>query len=320
MLLLASATDKLQVVTGSAGAIDVHASWMDNVTGAVQPGRTNTNITTAATIDVVASPAAGVQRNIKTLHIRNRGTANNAVTVQHTDGVIVSQLDKVTLAPEQTLQYIDEIGFIPILGSTSTGPNAFFTTGDAKLTYKTVADSGWVFMNDGSIGDPLSGATNRANDDCNALFLLMWGAVPDLWSPVSGGRGLSAAADWTAHKRLSLPRNLGRALAVSGAGAGLTARALGGYLGEESHTLSLSEMTYHGHSVSDPTHIHTMFRRLTESDPHDRNWVDKEGGAGYSLDASMDAAYTGISIAPAGGSVPFNDMQPTAFWNVLIKL
>jgi microcystin-dependent protein len=323
MLLLVSTTDKVQVVTGSAGAIDVHASWMDNVSGAVQPGRTNTNIATAATTDVVAPPASGVQRNIKTLHIRNRGTGSNAVTVQHTDGVLVSQLTKVTLAPEQTLQYIDEIGFIPVQGSASTGPNAFFTTGDAKLTFKNVADPGWVIMNDGSIGDPLSGASTRAHDDCNALFLLLWANLNDIAAPVSGSRGLSAAADWTAHKRITLPRNLGRALAVAGAGAGLTGRGLGGYLGEESHTPTAAEMWYHSHGISfsDPGHTHGMPRRLTESEPFDRHFAD-DGGSGYSLDAQLDYAGTGISlgIGAAGGNVPFNVMQPSAFWNVMLKL
>lgn len=319
MLLLTSITDKVQVVTGSAGTVDVHASWMDNVSGAVQPGRTNTNITTAATTDVVASPATGVQRNVKTLHIRNRGTANNAITVQHTDGVIVSQLIKATLIPEQTLQYIDEIGFIPLQGSTSTGPNAFFTTGDAKLTFKVTADTGWVLMNDGSIGDVLSGASTRANDDCNALFLHMWATVPEPWAPVSGGRGVSAAADWTAHKRITLPRQLGRTLAIAGAGAGLTGRGLGGFVGEESHTQTVAELVFHGHPVSDPTHTHGMPRRLTESDPFDRHFQD-DGGSGYSLDAQLDYAATGIGISPSGSSVPFNIVQPTTFWNIMIKL
>jgi len=93
MLLLVGTTDKLQVVTASAGTIDVHASWMDNVLGSVSPGRANTNITTATTTDVVGSSGATTtQRNIKTLHIRNRNPSPNTITVQHTDGTTVSQL------------------------------------------------------------------------------------------------------------------------------------------------------------------------------------------------------------------------------------
>jgi hypothetical protein len=114
MLILASSSDKLQLTTGVAGSIDVHASWMDNVAGAVGPGRTNTaTITTAATTDIVGAPAAGTQRNVKTLHVRNRGAAANDVTVQHTDGSNVVTLQKISLLPGYTLEYIDEVGFLP---------------------------------------------------------------------------------------------------------------------------------------------------------------------------------------------------------------
>jgi len=116
MLILASATDLLQLVTGSAGQIDVHASWMDNVSGAVGPGRTNTpTITTAGTTTVVAAPTSGTQRNVKTLHVRNRGSSANVVTVTHTDGTTPVQLQSASLAPGATLQYVDEIGFLPPL-------------------------------------------------------------------------------------------------------------------------------------------------------------------------------------------------------------
>ena len=112
MLILASVTDALQVVTGAAGTIDVHASWMDNVAGAVGLGRTNTpTITTATATTVVAAPAANVQRNLKTLHIRNRGAASNDITVRHTDGTTTVELIKITVQPNITLQYIDEVGF-----------------------------------------------------------------------------------------------------------------------------------------------------------------------------------------------------------------
>jgi len=116
MLILASASDLIQLQVASAGQIDVHASWMDNVSGAVGPGRTNTpEITTSGTTTIVAAPAAGNQRNIKTLHIRNRGAAANQVTVFHTDGTTPVQLQSVSLLSGYTLQYIDEIGFLPPL-------------------------------------------------------------------------------------------------------------------------------------------------------------------------------------------------------------
>jgi hypothetical protein len=112
MLILASTTDKLQLTTQAAGTVDVHASWMDNAAGAVGPGRTNTpTITTATTTDIVAPPAASAQRNVKTLHVRNRGVAANTVIVVHTDGTTVVTLYSVPLQPGYTLEYIDGVGF-----------------------------------------------------------------------------------------------------------------------------------------------------------------------------------------------------------------
>src|SRR6185312_1389325 len=58
---------------------------------------------------------------------------------------------------------------------SATSTSAAWSTGDFKLTMKTTADTGWVLMNDGSIGDASSGASNRANADTADLFEFMWG-------------------------------------------------------------------------------------------------------------------------------------------------
>jgi len=99
MLLQTSTSDKVQVITGSAGTIYVHASWADNVSGVVTPGRTNTAvISTAATTDVVAAPGASTQRNTKLLSVRNTdASVSNLITIQHTDGTTVEILWKGTL-------------------------------------------------------------------------------------------------------------------------------------------------------------------------------------------------------------------------------
>lgn len=113
MLLLTSTTDKLQVVTGSAVTVDVHASWVDYTTSAVTPGRTNTAISTAATTDVVAAPAASTYRNVKTLHVRNRhATSSVVVTVKHTDGTTAVELFSYTLLAGQILSYVEGAGFV----------------------------------------------------------------------------------------------------------------------------------------------------------------------------------------------------------------
>ena len=130
------------------------------------------------------------------------------------------------------------------------------TTGDAKLTYKVVADAGWVLANDGTVGDALSGSSTRANADTVNLFTFFYNTFSDVIAPVltsTGGlttraaQGTAASA-FGAHCRMLLPRQLGRALIVAGAGPGLTNRVLGDFGGEEAHVLTLAELAAHSHT------------------------------------------------------------------------
>lgn len=65
-------------------------------------------------------------------------------------------------------------------------------------------------MNARTIGSSTSGATERANADCQNLFLELWNDYPDVKCPVIGGRGVSAAADWTANKQITVPDMRGK--------------------------------------------------------------------------------------------------------------
>jgi len=230
-----------------------------------------------------------------------------------------------------------------------------WSTGDTKLTFKTVADPGWVMMNDGSIGDASSGATTRANADCQALFTLFFANCADADVPLQTKTGAAttraaqgtAAAAWGAHCRIVLPKVLGRALAGAGAGAGLTNRPLGSSLGTETHTMSGAEMASHTHSatVSDPTHSHSASvsdaghtHGLTNSlisagvaTPYTTagagslwsNSFSAVTATGYaSISASIGAASTGISVslAPSGSGAAFSIMSPTSYLNVMVCL
>ena len=72
------------------------------------------------------------------------------------------------------------------------------------------APTGWVAHNGLTIGDGSSNATGRANADCEALFTLIWNGFSNSLRPIydSAGnvssRGANAAADWAAHKALTL--------------------------------------------------------------------------------------------------------------------
>jgi len=196
-----------------------------------------------------------------------------------------------------------------------------FSTGDRKETYKTAADTGWVMMNDGTIGDASSGGTTRANADCQALFTLLWNNISDTNCPVSTGRGVSAAADWAAHKTIRLPLVRGRAGAAAGAGTGLTSRALGETLGEETHVLTTGEMPSHNHSITDPAHAHTYEIPNLGADSTLGSYVDQSAaGPTPSVTFVTNNSATGITINNNGGGGAHNNMQPTEFHNIMIKL
>lgn len=76
-----------------------------------------------------------------------------------------------------------------------------FQTGDFKGTVSGTLQTGWVFVRGLTIGNASSGATERANADCQNLFTYLW----NIGFNVVGGRGASAAADWSANKQLTMP-------------------------------------------------------------------------------------------------------------------
>lgn len=115
MLLLTSVNDQLQIITSAIGSIDVHATWVDTKPsdGTITPGRKNTAIITAATTSVADSPPASQQRNIKTLHVRNKhATVSNDVTIKHSDGTVAVELYKRTLQPQDEIELTDQGGIV----------------------------------------------------------------------------------------------------------------------------------------------------------------------------------------------------------------
>lgn len=189
-------------------------------------------------------------------------------------------------------------------------------TGDHRVTLRNVAASGWILANDGTIGNVGSGA-NYAAADAQALFTLLWNNVSNANAPVSGGRGVSAASDWGALKTIQLTKLLGRALAIAGAGSGLTARLLGDFIGEENHTLTNAEVPATPVNVTDPAHAHNTPGGSSILNGGGGGWDWNSPGAVVKTTATQ---ITGITAAVAGGGGGHNTMQPTGCLNVEIKL
>jgi hypothetical protein len=106
MLNLVLTTDKLQVVTSAATAVDVHASGGDLLAGVVTPWKQNTAITTAVTTDIVASPAANTSRNVKYMTLNNKDTAvSNEVSVLYNANATTYELAECLLGPGEALVF-----------------------------------------------------------------------------------------------------------------------------------------------------------------------------------------------------------------------
>jgi microcystin-dependent protein len=194
-----------------------------------------------------------------------------------------------------------------------------FSTGDAKLTYKTTADPGWILViNDGTIGKAGSGATIRANADTQALYVLFYSNISDTLCPVSGGRTGNAVNDFNNAKTILVPRLASRALVSAGNGSGLSGWALGLAVGEENHVLTGAEMPTHTHGVTDPGHSHTY-----QTNSNNANGSLNVGGASFMFNdvtQSTGLSLTSISIQNAGSGAAHNNLQPSSALNVMIKL
>lgn len=100
---------------------------------------------------------------------------------------------------------------VPSIGASSSGgggtpvdPTTVAATGDIKFRAEQGTIAGWVRINGRTIGNGSSGASERANADCQALFIYIWSTYADAICPVPGGRGANALADFNANKQITL--------------------------------------------------------------------------------------------------------------------
>lgn len=210
-------------------------------------------------------------------------------------------------------------------------------TGDLKHRYGTGTLAGYVRCNGLTIGSASSGATERANADTQTLFTYLWGADSNL--AVSGGRGVSAAADWSANKNIALPDFRGRTLSglddmgssaasrLTSTYLGTSATVLGASGGSQSHTLTSAQIPAHTHpnTLTDPGHTHGL-----NGSPSvvGTNSTGGQGGGTYTavqgaFNLSINSSTTGLSITNAsntGGGGAHNNIQPTALVTIYIKL
>lgn len=222
-------------------------------------------------------------------------------------------------------------------GGASVDPTTIFQTGQIAFFYSIGSVAGYVRLNGRTIGNGVSGASERANADTQALFVFLYNADANL--VVSGGRTGNPVNDYNAGKTIALPDWRGRALAgldgmgnslagrltSSANGFGVAADTLGAAGGAESNTLDVTRIPSHQHDVflKENPHTHTTTpasSSVLSSAGGSFTWAG--GGFGTAV-LSLVSALTGITIgsvsgtandnkvAATGGGLPHANMPPT---------
>jgi hypothetical protein len=219
-------------------------------------------------------------------------------------------------------------------GGGTVDPTTILSTGDLKLAYGTGTLTGFVRMNGRTIGSATSGATERANADTQSLFEYLWGADANL--TVSGGRGVSANADWTANKTITLPDSRGRTIAgLDDMGNSAAGRLTSTYFGTATNVLGAAGGSQTGQLVTANLPPYTPSGTVTnvtvtstasfQNNLGGSDSTNMTGGVStYPRQSQSNVTSTGTGSfngqAQGGTSTPFGLVNPELLMTIYIKL
>ena len=209
-----------------------------------------------------------------------------------------------------------------------------FTTGGFQWRPTSESLAGWVVANATTIGNASSNATQLASALASNLFNWHWNNFSNTQCPVftSAGapttRGVSASADFAANKAIQVYDKRGKgSIGVDTMGGGTTTRLTGvpvtsgnattpgSVLGENLHVLLVSELALHNHTLTDPTHFHSVGNQSSTT-------ISTGGGAGAGVattaGGSTGSKATGITLASAGSDAAHNtvELSDTGYWYI----
>jgi len=236
----------------------------------------------------------------------------------------------ITTATVRTLKAPDADGTIA-LKSEVTG---LVPTGSIVQGIWATAPAGYVLADGRTIGSATSGASSRANADCEALFGLLWTQFPAApiytFEGVVSTRGANAAADFAANKRLTMFDARGRAIAgldnMGGGAAGVlpgwtTMGLVGGTPNDPAQGIAVSGSC----SVSVTVGV-TVGGGTSVSSGDTRGMQpggDQADGPAHTHTFSGTGSGSGSgggSISGSGSTAAVTNVQPTVVVNIAVKL
>lgn len=250
------------------------------------------------------------------------------------DGYIKFRLANAAGVVQIAADYVLVLGPTSGVGAApSVDATTIFQPGAIVPYYGTGDRTGFVRANGRTLGSASSGATERANADCEDLFAVLY---EDANLSVSTGRGANAAADWAANKTIALPDWRGRAIAgLDDMGNSAAGRLTSTYFGTspivlgagstpaESKTFlqanlpSVNFVVASGQTVS----VTGNLSRAAGTSGAGTTGLALNGNAVETLSTASTGTVTSTGTAASGGSgTPFSIVQPTMLTTIYLKL
>lgn len=150
-MIYAIGTDTIEIALSSAASTDYVSAWITAVTsGLTSPGANKVAGNSAATstgISVVTAPGAGNTATLKQLTVRNKdGSLSQDVTVQLNVGGTKYEIYKQTLAPGESLIYIEGVGFFKYGSLSASRLLSLIEGSDTQRVFKSRLTEGGTFL------------------------------------------------------------------------------------------------------------------------------------------------------------------------------
>lgn len=225
------------------------------------------------------------------------------------DNVVdVAKMDFTTATniPTNAIRYTRTTKMLEQYNGATWDEVAIGAVGTIISQFSSTAPSGYLILAGGTIGDASSGASLRANADTVYLFTQLWNNLTNTEAPVSSGRGANAAADYAAHKTITLPDMRQKfPIMKAASGTGSTLGGTGGIINHDHTIAHTHNMASHTHTIA---HTHNMGNHTHSTPNHTHNQGNLVAFIGFT-NADAQAIFASVN-----GSITFTSSNRAHLW------